>query len=218
MPSRIYSARDFVLTTMKDGSQHLVIKSLTNNNVQVNLSLVAFKTHKCPHCQALEKEYEILASRVDGVSFDAVYLDDDNMSLVGMSQRTPFAIKGIPLLVLFVNGVGFTRFPQGVPRDFKNITDFLTANVNKNKDGLSKFITEIKFAMNNNIQPTNNNSINKASELQKTIHSLSHESTGVPVCQAGSSECNGLYTVLCNDAECYITMSDMQNMNPTTAR
>lgn len=212
MPRRTYTANDFSLITMRDGTQRFLIRSSTNNNVQVNLSLVAFKTHKCEFCRALDREYDLLSQKVDGVSFDSVFLDENNMMLIKMGAQTPFQLTSVPLIILFVNGVSYMRFPQGIPRDFSNITKFLTMNVNNSKKELAEFVGEIKHAISNIGATTGSKT---SSELQRVINSLSGESTGVPICYTGDTQCNGLYTVVCDDYECHISMADMERMNPT---
>ena len=214
-----YFAEDFQLVPIRGQKPLLVLKPklVGSRGMNVDLTMVAFKTETCHHCKNLDIVYNELARKVEGVGFDIVYLNKrNNMTIAQMANQTPFQITGVPRMILFVNGVAYNQFPTGVSRDFNTIVRFLQEQINGDKDRLRQFVSFIRGV--GDLEGSAGRMAAPAapkSEAEMTARKLSHESMGCPVFKSGDEYCNGMYTVVCDDNSCQLTYDQMCKMNPS---
>lgn len=218
-----YFADDFHIVNVKPKPLMVLRPKLAGSNgMNVDLTLVAFKTETCHHCKVLDGVYSELAKKIEGVNFDYIFLNKKNNMVVAQnSGQTPFGITGVPRLILFVNGVAYAMFPPGVQRDFNNIVKFLTQQINGDKESLRRFtgfIRSLPELANGAKQGSGMGSAARAapkSEAEIAAMKLANEATGTPMYKSGDEFCNGMYTVVCDDSSCQLTYDQMCKMNPS---
>nr|WQM87255.1 thioredoxin [Marseillevirus cajuinensis] len=87
------------------GSKDFTVRgSLLNVSTRTGNVLVFFKKNSCPHCAAFENTFLDCARSEPGIEWAIVDLDR-HPEVIQKSRQTRNPIKGVPFVVMFVNGV-----------------------------------------------------------------------------------------------------------------
>lgn len=104
-----------------------------------NYSLIMFYSTQCSHCQTLIPIFKKLPGTVGHCQFGMVNVGA-NRKCVEMSKQTIVPIEYVPLIILYINGKPFMRYPKNYAYTMENLQKFVVdiANYTTKKQQFSK--------------------------------------------------------------------------------
>lgn len=102
-------------------------------------SLIMFYSTNCSHCQTLIPIFKRLPGTIGGCQFGMVNVGS-NRDCIQMASQTIVPIQYVPLIILYINGKPFMRYPKNNPYTMENIQKFVIeiANNVKQKQQFTK--------------------------------------------------------------------------------
>lgn len=118
-------------------------------NVIKGYSLVMFYSTHCRKCQTLIPIFKQLPGTINGCQFGMINIGN-NKQCIEMAKQTITPIQYVPLIILYINGKPFMRYPPDSPDTIESLQKFIiqiAENV-KQKQQFSKKAETVKSGNN----------------------------------------------------------------------
>lgn len=87
-------------------------------------SLIMFYSTHCPKCQTMIPVFKRLPGTIGGCQFGMVNVGN-NRKCIEMAKQTVTPIQYVPLIILYINGKPFMRYPAERPGTIENLQKFV---------------------------------------------------------------------------------------------